>query len=323
MPARDATGNSRPAAAPWWLPAALFTPGQPLEARRRLFLILMVLPVVVYVAVAALYPVALGIGYSFFRYNLLRPNRTMFVGFGNYVDLWSDAAMRASLLNTLVFTIAAVAVEFILGLGLALLLWRDRLTSQVALALLLVPVAVTPLCAGLIFHALLTPDYGPIGYWARVLGLSGEHGFLGSPATALGTIVVMDVWQWTPLMALILLAGLKAIPAAVLEAAAIDGATAWQRLTTVVLPMMVPAILLALVLRMIDASMVFDPIFATTNGGPNNATNVLMIEAVKEGLEFFNIGLAGAISVIMMLFVGVMASVFFVLIARADRALAP
>ena len=185
------------------------------------------------------------------------------------------------------------------------------------------PVAVTPLCAGLIFHALLTPDYGPIGYWARVLGLSGEHGFLGSPATALGTIVVMDVWQWTPLMALILLAGLKAIPAAVLEAAAIDGATAWQRLTTVVLPMMVPAILLALVLRMIDASMVFDPIFATTNGGPNNATNVLMIEAVKEGLEFFNIGLAGAISVIMMLFVGVMASVFFVLIARADRALAP
>eukprot|EP01037_Dinobryon_pediforme_P021172 gene21172-21972_t len=138
----------------------------------------MVLPVVVYVAVAALYPVGLGISYSLFRYNLLRPNRTLFVGFGNYVDLWSDPAMRASLINTLVFTVSAVTLEFILGLGLALLLWRDRLASKLALALLLVPVAVTPLCAGLIFHALLTPDYGPIGYWARVIGLSGEHGFL-------------------------------------------------------------------------------------------------------------------------------------------------
>ena len=133
----------------------------------------------------------------------------------------------------------------------------------------------------------------------------------------------MDVWQWTPLMALILLAGLKAIPSSVLEAAEIDGATPWQRFATVVVPVSVPSMLLALLLRLIDASMVFDTIYVTTNGGPNDATEVLMLRAVKEGLEFFNIGTASAISCLLLALVGAMASLFFVLISRYDRETAP
>lgn len=310
---RAGTGNER---------ARRRTTG-PLEARRRLFFLCLTLPVVLYILACAVYPAILGLAYSLYRFNLLRPARNAFVGFANFSRLWADPSLRTALVNTLAFMAAATAIEFCLGFALALLLWRDRTFHRVCLALLLIPVTVTPLATGLIFRALLTPDYGPVGYWARVLGLSGAHGFLGTPATALPTIVLMDVWQWTPLMALILLAGLKTIPAIVLEAAEIDGATALQRLFTVIVPVMVPSILLALLLRLIDSSMVFDTIYVTTNGGPNDATNVMMITAVKEGLEFFNIGMAGAISALMLALVGVLATVFFVLIARLDRRLAP
>ena len=296
---------------------------RPQEARRQLFFVAMLVPVILYELAGAIYPTLNGLWQSLYRYNLMRPDRTAFVGIDNYVRLWFDPATHAALINTLVFMLAAVSIEFVGGFALALLLWRDRLFNQICLALLLVPVTVTPLATGLMFRALLTPDYGPIGYWARILGVSGEHGFLGTPETALATIVVMDVWQWTTLMTLILLAGLKAIPQTFLEAAEVDGATAWQRFVTIVLPVMVPTILLALLLRLIDASMVFDTIFVTTNGGPNNATNTLMIEAVKQGLEFFNVGKAGAISALMLVFVAVMASLFFVVINRYDRKMAP
>ncbi len=301
----------------------LWPSNEPLEARRRLFLVCMTAPVVLYGLVCAIYPALVGLDYSLYRYNLLRPGRTGFVGFENYTKLWADPTTARAILNTLTFMVAAVSIEFVLGFALALLLWPDSRFNRACLALLLVPVTVTPLATGLMFRGLLTPDYGPLGYWARVLGLSSEHGFLGTPETALGTIVFMDVWQWTPLMALILLAGLKAIPSSFLEAAEIDGASPWQRFTTVILPVMVPTVLLALLLRVIDASMIFDTIYVTTAGGPNDATEVLMIRAVKQGLEFFDIGSASAIAAFMLALVGGLATLFFALIARYDRKVAP
>ncbi|HEX4765615.1 MAG TPA: sugar ABC transporter permease [Lichenihabitans sp.] len=301
----------------------LFPSNEPLEARRRLFLVCMTAPVVLYGLVFAIYPALIGLDYSLYRYNLLRPGRTAFVGFENYAKLWADPTTARAILNTLTFMAAAVSIEFVLGFALALLLWPDSRFNRACLALLLVPVTVTPLATGLMFRGLLTPDYGPLGYWARVLGLSSEHGFLGTPETALGTIVFMDVWQWTPLMALILLAGLKAIPSSFLEAAEIDGASPWQRFTTVILPVMVPTVLLALLLRLIDASMIFDTIYVTTAGGPNDATEVLMIRAVKQGLEFFDIGTASAIAAFMLALVGALATIFFLLIGRTDRKVVP
>ncbi|SON58035.1 Trehalose transport system permease protein SugA [Hartmannibacter diazotrophicus] len=326
MTATSSDAMANDAAAPQGRPgilARLLPPHEPLEARRRLFLLTITLPVVLYVFVCSVIPTLQGLFFSLYRYNLLKPHRNAFVGFDNFARLWSDSSTHAAIVNTLVFTGSAVALEFVIGFALALLLWRDSLFNRISLALMLVPVAVTPLATGLIFRGLLTPDYGPIGYWARTLGISAERGFLGTPETALATIVAMDVWQWTPLMALILLAGLKAIPASVLEAAEMDGATTLQRFFTVVLPLMVPTILLALILRMIDATMVFDTIYVTTNGGPNDATNVLMIAAVKQGLEFFNVGKAGAISALMLAMVAVMANLFFLAINRYDRKVAP
>jgi len=131
--------------------------------------------------------------------------------------------------------------------------------------------------------------------------------------------VVVDAWQWTPLMALILLAGLKSLPTDILEAAEADGATPFQRFRIIVLPMLLPAVFLALVLRTMDAFRVFDIIYSTTNGGPADATDVLMIYAVKQGLEFFNIGFASAIANLMMVCIAIFSVGFIVLVRRADK----
>jgi multiple sugar transport system permease protein len=288
-------------------------------ARRRLLLVVLGAPAVLYVLVVAVWPLAQGAYDSLFNYSLLHPASRHYIGLDNYLALWTDPSARRSVITTTVFTVAAVALEFCLGLGLALLLWRNGAFERVALALLLIPVTITPVAVGLTFRALLAPDFGLLGYFFAETGLSNPRGFLGDPHTALATMVVIDAWEWTPLVALILLAGLKALPGEVLEAARADGASAWQRLALVIVPMMLPAIFLALVLRMMDAFRVFDIIFATTNGGPADATNVLMFFAVKQGMEFFNVGFASAIANSMVIVIAIFAALFILLVRGADR----
>jgi multiple sugar transport system permease protein len=288
--------------------------------RRRLFLVMLGTPAVVYVAAVGVVPLLQGAWYSLFDYNLTHPGRRHFVGLDNYVDLLADPSVRAATLNTLVFTLSAVGLEFAAGLGIALLLWRESFFNRVCLALLLIPVTVTPIAVGLVFKALLGADYGLIGYPLAQWGLSSPRGLLGDGSRVLATLVAIDVWEWTPLVALILLAGLKALPGDVIEAATADGATAWQRFRLVVLPLMLPAVFLALTLRMMDAFRVFDTIYVTTGGGPADASMSLMVLAVKQGLEFFNVGTASALANLMLVAIAVLAVAFGWAIRRADVA---
>jgi multiple sugar transport system permease protein len=286
---------------------------------RRLFLVAMAAPAVVYVLALGVYPLLRGAGYSLYDYNLLEARRTHFVGLRNYLDLLGDGEMRRALANTVLFTVAAVAIELVLGFVIALALWRDDRFNRICLTLILIPVTITPLAVGLIFKGLLLADYGLVGYWLTQWGVSSPRGLFASTTTALPTLVFVDIWEWTPLTALILLAGLKALPNDLLEAAAVDGATALRRLRKIILPLMLPAILLALTLRTIDAFRVFDIVFVATAGGPGDATTTLMLLAVKEGLSFFNIGRASAIANAMLLCIAGIAAIYIALIRRADR----
>ena len=280
------------------------------DRKRQLFLAAMATPALLYVLAIAVGPMVQGFLYSFDSYNLIRPNSRHFVGLDNYIALWRDPTAREALINTFVFTFGAVTLEFVLGLGIALLLWRDDWFNRVALGLLLIPATVTPLVVGLVFKALLNPEYGLLGYPLAELGLSGPRGLLAEPQRALATLIAIDAWEWTPLMALILLAGLKSLRTDILEAASVDGATGPQRLQHIILPLLLPAAFLALILRMMDAFRVFDIIFVTTSGGPADATNTLMIYGVKQGLEFFNIGAASAVSTVIVVCILVMAAAF-------------
>lgn len=286
--------------------------------RRRFFLFLMATPAVLYVAAVGLWPLAQGIGYSFYKYNLLRPARTQFVGFQNYIDIFSDASTRTAILNTFQFTFFSVALQLVLGFALALLLWRDSRFNRMVLAFLLIPSTITPLVVGLIFRAMLGADYGIIGFFLSEAGIGPRSGLLTDAGTALWMLILIDCWEWTPLMTLILLAGLKALPGDVLEAGLVDGATAWQRFRMLILPLMLPSVFLALTLRTMDAFRVFDSVFVTTGGGPNDATNTLMMLGVKEGLQFFNVGFASAVGNVTLLFIALIATVLLLVVRRAD-----
>jgi multiple sugar transport system permease protein len=290
--------------------ADVLSTGWSYARKRQMFLAAMAAPALIYVLAVAVGPMVQGFLYSFDSYNLIRPGSRHFVGLDNYLALWRDPTARRALINTFAFTFGAVTLEFILGLGVALLLWRDDWFNRVALGLLLIPTTVTPLVVGLVFKALLNPEYGVLGYPLAELGLSSPRGLLADPQRALATLVAIDAWEWTPLMALILLAGLKSLRTDILEAAAVDGATAPQRLQHIILPLVLPAAFLALILRMMDAFRVFDIIFVTTSGGPADATNTLMIYGVKQGLEFFNIGAASAVSTVIVVCILIMAAAF-------------
>ncbi|MCB8877517.1 carbohydrate ABC transporter permease [Acidisoma silvae] len=279
----------------------------------------MAAPAVIHVAVFALYPILRGIGFSVFRMNLMQPWLHRFIGLRNYTDALSDPAIRHSLAVTLIFTAACVTAELALGLCLALLLWADNRFNRVAAILMLVPITVTPIVVGLIFRALLDPSFGQIGYWLCALHLAPPQGLLGDTHTALATMIAVDVWEWTPLSALILLAGLKSLPSDILDAAAIDGAGACARLLRIILPMMLPSLFLVLVLRVTDVFRTYDIVFAATGGGPGDSTNLLMLTAVKQGLQFFDIGYGSAISILMTLAIAIMAALIILVLRGLDR----
>ena len=257
----------------------------------------MAAPALVYVLAVAVWPLVQGFRYSVLRLQPAAAGLRAISSASTIISRCGDDPGRASLvINTFAFTFGAVALEFVLGLGVALLLWRDDLFNRVASGLLLIPVTVTPLVVGLVFKALLTPEYGLLGYYFADWACPVRAGCSPIPRPRLPTLIAIDAWEWTPLMALILLAGLKSLPTDILEAAEVDGATPLQRFRLIVLPLLLPAAFLALILRMMDAFRVFDIIFVTTSGGPADATNTLMIYGVKQGLEFFNIGAASAVA---------------------------
>lgn len=295
--------------------------GLSFRTRRRLFLVFLGLPAVLYVLAVAIWPILQGLWFSLFEYNLLRPQRTRFIGLDNYIRLFEDETARVAIVNTFVFTIASVTIQFAFGLMIALLLWRDDRFNRLALALILVPLSITPLAVGLIFNALLAADFGIIGYHLAALGLTNPRGVFADPFQAMAALIFIDVWQWTPLVALILLAGLKSLPTDIIEAAEVDGASGIQRFVLVVLPLLLPAIFLALMLRTMDAFRVFDSVFVTTSGGPAESTYVLMFYGVKQGLEFFNIGYASSIANLTLACIGLFAAVFILLVRPADRRL--
>ncbi len=286
----------------------------------RLLFVLMVLPITVYVLVVSIWPLVYAVGISLFQYRLTDPDQVRtFVGLDNYAKAFADPSSRTALVNTLVFVIGAVSVEFVVGFGLALLLWRDTRLNHIAAALLLIPIALTPLVAGLVWRAMLNPDFGTIGYYlTHVFGIS--HGLTASPDTAMASIILVDAWQWTPLVMLVLLAGLKSLPIQPFEAARVDGGSPWRILRHLTLPMLAPTILLVLLIRTMDAFKVFDAVFAMTQGGPGLSTTVLNFYVYKQGLVFFDMGYAAALSTVLLVVIGLFSIVYIQIISRQARA---
>ena len=222
---------------------------------------IMVLPTLIIVLLIAAGPIAYAIYLSLWR---ILPGQWTFVGLGNYATLFSDPEFYTALFNTAVFTVASVAGEFALGLTIALVLNRGFAGQGAARAIAIVPWAFPTVVSGIMWRLMYTDQVGIFAYIADSLGLVDGPILANTTAVLIGAIIA-DIWKTTPFVALLLLAGLQVIPLDVYEAARVDGATKWQQFTRVTMPLLKPAIMVALLFRTLDAWRVYDLFWALTD----------------------------------------------------------
>ena len=272
--------------------------------RERWLYIAVLMPLVALLVLLTLYPIGQSIYTSFTNLNLARPNAPqLFVGLANYRTMFESDIFWVTLRNTLVMVFGAVTVQLVLGFVLALLLDRELPGIGVVRTLLLLPLMVTPVIGALVWSLMLNPSTGVVNYLLTLVGWSNPPVWLGSGNLAMMSIILVDSWQWTPFVMLLLLAGLQGIPVEFYEAAELDGASFLQRVRHIILPMLRPLIGVVLLLRVMDAFKIFDKIYILTAGGPGSATETVAFHAYRQGFGFFRMGYASAISMVLLVVV--------------------
>ncbi len=264
--------------------------------------VLFPLPAIVFIGLLMVFPILYTLYLSFTNWNLTSGMGPSFVGLDSYLRVFSEPRFLHALGRTFTFTVFAVAVEVVLGVAIALILNRAFVGKSLAKLLLLLPLVATPIAVGIVFNLFYDPTIGLLNFTLDALGLP-QGRWISSENTVIASLVMVDVWQWTPMITLIVLAGLAGLSEEPVEAARVDGASEWQILRYVTIPMVMPVILTAMILRLIDALKTFDIIFAMTGGGPGYASETLNIMGFKYSFEYFRIGQSSVILVALFLVV--------------------
>lgn len=259
-------------------------------------------PSLIFIGLVMAVPLAVGISYSFQSIALLRPFQTGWVGLENFRVLFDDARFWRALINTVWWTLGSVSFQFFLGLGLALLLNTALHGKRLVQALVFLPWAVPTFLTALTWSWLFNPVIGPLPHWLAAIGvLSEPFNILGDPALAMWGPIAANIWFGIPFFAITLLAALQAIPNDLYEAAAIDGATAWQSFSKITLPFLAPMIAITVMLRTIWIANFADLIFVMTGGGPANSTQILASYIFTTAFRKLDFGYASAIAVVLLL----------------------
>ena len=274
------------------------TPGRRILGSEHLAGWVFVLPATVLIVVFGIVPIGWVVVLSLQHNDLL--SAPTWAGLGNYRELVHDPEFRDSVRRTIVYTALFVPLSVGGALAVALLLHSEIRFNRFYRTAVFVPVATSTVATGILFNWLLDPTYGIANYLLGKVGL-GPYGFFQDPDQALYAIVAMTVWGWLGFDVIIYLAALQGIPADVLEAAALDGATRWGTFRHVVLPLLSPATLFLIVWSTINALQVFDEIYVTTRGGPLQATTVLVYELYNQAFALFHAGYAAAIALVLFL----------------------
>ena len=283
--------------------------GDDRRSQRRLAYRLIAPAVILMLAVTG-YPILYAFWLSLHRYNLASPADTKFIGLANYQTILTDNYWWTAFFVTLVITVISVAIEFVLSLGLALVMHRTIFARGVVRTSILIPYGIVTVAASYSWYYAWTPG---TGYLANLLPDGSAP--LTQQIPSLAVIILAEVWKTTPFMALLLLAGLALVPDDLLKAAEVDGAGAWTRLWRVTIPLIKPAILVALLFRTLDAFRIFDNIYVLTGG--SNDTSSVSILGYNNLFKAFNIGLGSAISVLVFVAVAIIAFIFIRLFGAA------
>jgi multiple sugar transport system permease protein len=276
---------------------------------QRLALILVAPAAILMLAVTA-YPIGYAVWLSLQRNNLATPNDTRFIGLGNYQTILTDRYWWTALVVTLAITVVSVSIEFVLGLALALVMHRTLIGKGLVRTAVLIPYGIVTVVASYSWYYAWTPG---TGYLANLLPQGSAP--LTEQIPSLGIVIIAEVWKTTPFMSVLLLAGLALVPEDLLKAAQVDGAGAWRRLTRITLPIIKPAVVVALLFRTLDAFRIFDNIYVLTEGANNtDSVSILGYDNLFKG---FNVGLGSAISVLIFVCVGIIALIFIKLFGAA------
>ena len=273
--------------------------------RKRLTPWMFVAPCLIVILLVTIFPVLYSLGLSFTKWEIALQEKP-FIGFGNYIELFETARFWHSLLITAIVVVVGVGTEMLLGFSLAQMLVGEMRGKRFIVAALLLPVMVMPVVVGYTWRLLWDAQYGPINQiigW--IIGRPFTYTWLAKPATAMVAILVTEIWQWTPFMFLVFLSGLAVLDQEVFEAADIDGASGWDKLRYLTVPLMRPIIIVALLIRGLDALKFFDVIFTLSGGGPGNSTETLSFYIYQVGYQFFRLGYGAAASFVLLVVLAV------------------
>lgn len=260
-------------------------------------------PCIIFLNIWAIFPLVFGVYLSLHRWDI--PFPLQFNWGWNYVQLISDNLFLKAVVLSLTFSFLATSIELILAFGMALLLNRKGTVIKILTTIHIIPIALAPVMISMAWRYLYNPHVSPINYFLSLLGFSTENfEWLGSASMAFFSLMIVDVWQWTPFITVILLGGLYSLPISVYESSKIDGASVFQDFWYITLPLLKPIIVLAFFLRSIEAFKLFEPIYIITRGGPGTATEFLSFHIFRFGLgQYMRVGDGAAMSYLFLLVV--------------------
>jgi multiple sugar transport system permease protein len=272
----------RPSGEPTLAPPPVEQPPAVPVWRRRLRPYVLAVPALA-ITVGILYPFVLGAWYAFINYSATNPN-PVFVGLKNFRAVLTSSVFWGSVRTTLIYAASATVIETVLGVGVALLLYRASVAGRIFERVLILPLMIAPVIAGVIWRLMYNPEFGVLNH---IFGLGTTFNWLGRN-TALPSVILVDIWIYTPFVAILVLAGLRSLPREPFEASEVDGASWWYMFRRLMLPMMWPYILVAVIFRLMDSLKVFDSVYVLTAGGPGNQTRTLQIGAYQDSIINLN-----------------------------------
>ena len=261
------------------------------------------------VCIGILVPFGTAVWYSLQRYNLNLPMMRGFIWFDQYIQLFQSSAFWNTVWVSMLYAFFTVVVELVLGLGIALLLRRSNWLNNTLSIALLMPLMVAPAIASLMWKLMTHPDFGILSYLLSLTGIT-DFRWASAPSSALFTVILVDVWVYTPFMMILLLAGLRSLPRQPFEAAELDGVPASFVFFRITLPMLMPYIITAALFRMLDSIQQFDIVYAMTQGGPGNATLLFQVQAYLDFFKNFNVGRSAALLMVLWLIANVISVQF-------------
>ena len=281
------------------------------ERPERRFALALVAPGVLALAVTTTFPLLYLLWQSTQNINLAMPGMDRFVGAQNYVRMWNDARFWGAFGFTLIYAGVTVTLQLVIGLSMALLILQIPRAQWAFRIAAILPIVLAPVVAGLFWRTLmLTPDFGIVDFASRSIGL-GSHNWLGDPVLARASVIVIHTWQWTPFVFLYLLAALAALPVDLFEAARIDRANAWKRFVHITLPLIRPAIVVVVILRITVALSAFAAIYAATGGGPGTVTEIINLYAYRVSFVELSLGYGAAAAVVLLVLTIAVAAILF------------